>query len=36
MLAVQQEGFTDYLSGRTNDPMKAMDWIACRAAEDPL
>jgi multiple sugar transport system substrate-binding protein len=30
MLAVQQEGFTAYLSGRTSDPMKVLNWIACR------
>jgi multiple sugar transport system substrate-binding protein len=30
MLAVQQEGFTDYLSGQTSDPAKALDWIACQ------
>jgi multiple sugar transport system substrate-binding protein len=30
MLAVQQEGFTAYVSGQVNDPMNVLNWIACR------
>lgn len=30
MLAVQQEGFTSYMTGTTKDPMQALDYIACQ------
>ncbi|PJF23661.1 MAG: sugar ABC transporter substrate-binding protein, partial [Phototrophicales bacterium] len=30
MLAVQQEGFTAFVSGQVNDPMNTLSWIACR------
>jgi multiple sugar transport system substrate-binding protein len=29
MLALQQEGFTSYMTGQTTDPMQALNYIAC-------
>ncbi len=30
MLSVQQEAFTSYMTGQTNDPMRALTYAACR------
>ncbi len=30
MLAVQQEGFTAYVSGQVQDPLNTLNWIACQ------
>jgi multiple sugar transport system substrate-binding protein len=30
MLSVQQEAFTSFMTGQTSDPMKVLDYVACK------